>query len=212
MGNAIFPTLKGLTWDIVKTPMFSTQIIRSVGGNEIRASYYQTPLWSWKMSFEFLDNEMGSTKDLDALLKFYTDQEGAYTSFLFADPTQLVVDDVPAGTGDGHTQIFNVTAPYAPQQMFYPVNSYPYMAVDARVYISGTLIDPAHYALSAVNSTEITITFTDITPADHAPVKISNVLVWWRCRFADDSLEFNEFMYNLWDLKTLTIQSVRDAT
>ena len=37
MGNAVFPTLPGLKWGVTKTPIWSTQVQKSISGRELRA-------------------------------------------------------------------------------------------------------------------------------------------------------------------------------
>jgi hypothetical protein len=44
MSNILFPKIKGLAWNIVKTPTFSTEIQESLAGREVRIQNFQNPI------------------------------------------------------------------------------------------------------------------------------------------------------------------------
>ena len=48
MSNAIFPTLPGITWDTIKTPIFNTITKKAVSGRETRVAYMAAPMYSFK--------------------------------------------------------------------------------------------------------------------------------------------------------------------
>jgi len=50
---------------------------------------------------------------------------------------------------------------------------------------------------------------TFVTPPSTGLVITADFSYWFRCRFVDDSYDFENFMYRLWQLKKLTFISVR---
>jgi hypothetical protein len=84
----IFPSLPGLAWSVTKTPTFQTRIQRAASGRELRALDYPYPLWQFTLVFDFLrDNPSAGFNELRTLMGFYMLCQGAYSTFLFDDPT-----------------------------------------------------------------------------------------------------------------------------
>src|SRR5437764_2320304 len=94
--TAIFPSLPGLGWSVVKSPRFATRIQRAVNGRELRALDQPYPLWSWTLTYPLLRDRsdarapLGSGigyDELRTLAGFFLQQQGALQPFLFDDPT-----------------------------------------------------------------------------------------------------------------------------
>ena len=93
----VFPSLPGLTWNVVKAPTFQTRIQRAVSGRESRTLDYPYPLWQFTLVFEFLrDNPAAGYDELRTLMGFFMLAQGAFGSFLFQDPTDYTVTGAPA--------------------------------------------------------------------------------------------------------------------
>lgn len=105
MSNALFPALPGLTLEVLKTPMWNTVTQKSVGGMELRGSYYSTPIWQWTLVHEFLRADRGFT-EFAALAQFFNARQGNYDSFLYNDPSDNAVAGHGFGVGDGATVAF----------------------------------------------------------------------------------------------------------
>lgn len=104
----IFPTLRGLSWSVNRMPAFSTLKARHQSGYEVRAALYQYPLWTFKLSYDYLPNvapSVGET-DLNTMLGFFLSRQGAWDPFLFKDPEYYIVEDQRLGTGDGSVTQF----------------------------------------------------------------------------------------------------------
>ena len=52
--TAIFPSLPGLGWSVVKSARFATRIQRAVNGRELRALDQPYPIWSWTLTYPLL--------------------------------------------------------------------------------------------------------------------------------------------------------------
>jgi uncharacterized protein (TIGR02217 family) len=195
--TAIFPTLPGLSWSVTKQPRFATRIQRAVSGRELRALDQPNPIWSWTLSYSVL-RDGGGYDELRTLMGFFLDRQGAFASFLFVDPADNGVTAQVLGTGDGGTAAFQlvrtmggfgepITAP----------NSV------AKVYVNGVVQSPSAYSVDADTGA---VTFT--TPPPAGEVVSADFTYYFRVRFADDTAEFENFMFQLWSLRQVKLQSV----
>src|SRR5580658_3854223 len=115
--TAIFPTLPGLGWSVSKAPRFATRIQRAVSGRELRALDQPNPIWSWTLTYSMLrdkNDTRGASgpgvgyDELRTLMGFFLQQQGAFTPFLYDDPTDGQVLAQTIGTGDGSTMVFQL--------------------------------------------------------------------------------------------------------
>ena len=81
MGNAVFPTLAGLDWNVKRTPTFRTLLTATANGNTVRVPLLIDPMWMFECSFEFLRDDQAHD-ELNQLLGFFLTRQGSYDSFL----------------------------------------------------------------------------------------------------------------------------------
>ncbi len=204
MSQAVFPSMPGLKWGSVKTPMWSTKIQHSASGRELRAAYYSAPLWKISLSYEVLRS--GALAELQTLVGFFNARKGSFDSFLYADPED----------SSALNQTFGLAA--AGQTQYQLVRAYggfvepvlaPKLSGSGAVVISVNGVPQTagtHYTLGV----DGLVTFlTPITPGQ--------VLSWtgdfyYRVRFVQDSADFERFLHQLWALKKIEIQTVKDRT
>lgn len=202
----IFPSLPGLAWSVTKAPTFQTRIQRAVSGRELRALDYPYPLWQFTLVFNFLrDNPSAGYDELRTLMGFFLSCQGAYAAFLFQDPSDYQVAGQSLGTGDSSTSAFQLQRAMGtglPGGGF----TEPIVApnVIGALYFDGITQDPSVYSVDP--DTGI-VTFE--TPPATGLTITADFSYWFRCRFVDDSYDFENFMYRLWQLKKLTFISVR---
>jgi len=202
----VFPTLPGLAWSVIKAPIFQTRIQRAVSGRELRALDYPYPLWQFTLDFAFLrDNPAAGFDELRTLLGFFLSCQGAYGTFLFQDPSDHQVTGQYLGAGDSSSSVFQLQRTMGtalPSGGF----AEPILAPDlvTAVCFDGVTQTPSGY--SADPDTGL-LTFA-IPPATGLVIT-ADFSYWFRCRFVDDSYDFENFMYRLWQLKKLTFISVR---
>lgn len=114
MVTAVFPALLGLSWSVIKTPNFNTQVRRSTSALKISNSLTPDPIWNFELSFEFLEDDDGQpnvalgTTDLKYLLGFFLAARGKDGLWLFRDPTDYAVNGGVIGTGDAVTTEFRL--------------------------------------------------------------------------------------------------------
>lgn len=195
MGNSVFPVLPGLAWNVLKTPQWSTQIQRAKSGRELRASLFTRPLWSIRMSYELLRS--GAQQELQQLVGFFNARQGSFDSFLYADPDDNAVTQAMFGTGDSSTKQFQLLRPYG--GFVEPVAALQAAPI---IFVNGV---QSAGATADVN--------TGIVSFTAAPA-VGAALTWtgsyyWRMRFVKDSIDFNQFMKQLWEAKTVELISVK---
>jgi uncharacterized protein (TIGR02217 family) len=202
----VFPALPGLAWSVTKSPTFQTRIQRAVSGRELRALDYPYPLWQFTLIFDLLrDNPAAGYDELRTLMGFFMLCQGAFGTFLFRDPTDDRVTGQQIGVGDASTTVFQLqramgtTLPGGGFQE-------PIVApnIVSAVYLDGITQSPASYS---VDPNTGLITFE--TAPGGGLIITTDFSYYFRCRFVDDSYAFENFMFQLWQLKKLTFISVR---
>ncbi len=188
-GN-IFPTLPGIQWGVQKSPQFNTVAHRAVSGYEIRAARMQYPLWTFTLSYEFLRD--GAYAELKTLMGFFLQQMGSFSAFCYSDPSDNAIVNQPFATGDGATVSFPLTRAYG--GFIEPVQN---LNGTPEIYVGGVLQTPATFSI--VNGQ---VSFT-------APPAAGAVLAWtgsffYRVRFVNDHADFNQFMFELYELKQIS--------
>src|SRR3990172_4148416 len=154
-------------------------------------------LWQLDLAYEVL-REASAYQELQYLVGHFNKHYGAFDTWLWTNPLDYTVTDYQFGTRDGTSTQFQLLSEIG--GFAQPVQS---VNVLTNVKSNGTPItDPADYT---INSTGL-ITLAVPGTAGHA-------LTWtgtfyYRVRFVDDMLDFNNFMKNLWDLRKMSLQSV----
>jgi uncharacterized protein (TIGR02217 family) len=201
----VFPALPGLAWSVTKAPTFQTRIQRAVSGRELRAVDYPNPLWQFTLIFAFLrDNPGAGLDELRTLMGFFMSCQGASGTFLFEDPSDCRVSGQYLGTGDSSKSVFQLQRTMG-TALSNGGFSEPIVApntVDA-IYFDGITQAASSYS---VDSSTGLVTFE--TPPSSGLVITADFWYWFRCRFVDDSYPFENFMYQLWQLKKLTFITV----
>ena len=202
----VFPSLPGLAWNVVKAPIFQTRIQRAVSGRELRAADYPYPLWQFTLGFEFLrDNPAAGYDELHALLGFYMLCQGAFATFLFDDPYDDRVAGQALGTGNASQKQFQLVRSLGASLPGGGVAE-PVVAPNqvASVYFDGVTQPPASYTVDPATGL---VSFA--SPPPYGEIVSADFSFYFRCRFVDDSYDFENFMLRLWQLKKLTFISVR---
>lgn len=202
----VFPALPGLAWGITKSPVFETRVQRAASGRELRALDYPYPLWKFSLVFALLrDDPAAGYDELHTLLGFYLSCQGAFASFLFEDPSDYQVIGQQLGTGDASTTSFQLQRAMGTSL---PGGGFlePIVAPNVvnAVYLNGVTQGAGSYS---VDSSTGLINFTN-APGQGVVVS-ADFTYYFRCRFIDDSYDFENFMHRLWQLKKLSFISVR---
>ena len=196
MSDAVFPALPGLAWGVVKRPLWKTVVHESANGAEARLGYYTLPRWRWTLTYEFL-RAGAPAQEFEQLVGFFNARRGRFDSFLYEDPTDNAVADHLFGIGDGTRTVFPLTRTLGGFTEPVPGVVYPTVSV----FVAGVNV--------AVGGTAPAggVTFS-------APPAAGAELRWtgsyrWRVRFDQDAADFTAFARAFWELKQLTLVSVR---
>lgn len=194
-----FPVLAGLLWDVEKTPIFATEIQESVSGRENRISLMSYPKWQFLLRFSVLrdtSNVSSPTSPFDELKKLlglFLKNLGSKTAFLYSDPSDSAVTDMLFGTGDGVTTAFQLVRSYGASGLSLAEPVMNLNGAVTNIKDNGGVVSGANYTVGATGI----VTFTTPPVSGHS-------LTWtgtyfYRVRFLQDSMNFKEFMKDLWE-------------
>jgi len=131
--------------------------------------------------------------------------QGAFGTFLFRDPSDDRVAGQQIGVGNASTTVFQLQRTMGttlPSGGFQE----PIVApnVVSAIYLDGITQSPASYS---VDPNTGLVTFS--TAPGSGLIIAADYTYYFRCRFIDDSYAFENFMFQLWQLKKLTFITVR---
>ena len=201
-----FPTLAGQGWSVHKNPVFSTIVASHVSGREVRNALYQNPLWQFELTFDGLTSSNSGVlaaglgaNSLQTLMGLFLQCQGQFGTFLYTDPTDNAVTGQAFAVGDGATTTFTFA-----RTLGGFVESVGWVTGVSNVYLNA-VAQPSGWSLSAPNS----LVFTS-APGSGVVVS-ADFSHAFQCRFDDDTADFEQFMSNLWALKSLKFRSVRSS-
>lgn len=200
MSNATFPALSGLGWSVKRTPIWKTRVQEAISGKETRIADWSYPRWKWELAYDFLRGD-ASHAEFQALAGFFNQRQGMFDSFLYQDADDNTATGQSLGSGDGTTRSFQLVRSFG--GFIEPI-----IAPNAvgNIYLAGVAQSPSAYG---VNSATGIVTFTT---APGASVAVSaDFTFYFRCRFAEDSMDFEKFMSQLWRAKKLAFISVKSG-
>jgi uncharacterized protein (TIGR02217 family) len=201
MSNALFPTLPGRSWNRMRTPIFKTMIQESINGKEVRWSNQAYPRWKYTLSYEVL-RHAPAYQELQTLIGFFCARRGSWDSFLYLDPNDQYVQNHALATMN-----VNGISTYEYQL----IRSYGGFTEPVQAPDAGTVEIKADGAGSwtlpngkiSVSATTGVVTFAPGTAPGTGQVLTWTGGYYWRCRFLQDSAEFNEFLKLLWEAKKI---------
>jgi uncharacterized protein (TIGR02217 family) len=205
LSNLVYPVLPGLTFDSVRAPKFNTGAQAALSTKESRIAYQQYPQMTWTLIYELLRDNI-SISELKALFGLYMAVQGKFDTFLYTDPAFNTVANMQFAVGDGTTPNFQITATYqnvggpGTPELIQNFNGTPAVSVNGALQTLGTA-----YTLSGTG----VVTFL----SGHIPAAAS-LITWsgsffYRVRFDDDTLDFNQFMNNLWEIKKVSLIQIK---
>jgi len=199
MSNAIFPTLPGLNWGIKKTPVWSTRIQKSINGRELRAQNYSYPIWRFSLSYNFLRSGQ-SFSEMQDIAGFFNARGGSFDSFLYFDIDDATVIDQSFGVtvnGQANYQLVRSFGGFV-EPVFSPIGT-------PIVKVNGVTQTPI---------TQYTVSTLGVITLIPTPSIAGQTLTWsgsyyYRCRFLQDNIDFEQFLQHLWHLKKIEFTSIK---
>jgi uncharacterized protein (TIGR02217 family) len=204
MSSFIYPaTIPGLTFENVRTPIWSTGKQNAVSGKQSRIGYRQYPLWRFELQYELLRDVTPS--DLKALVGLFNAMQGGFDTFLFTDPSFNSVTAESFGTGNGATTAFQLIAKYQ--------NAGGPGIADLIQNVNGTPSIFKAGVLQTGGGVNYTLGPTGIVTFTSAPAA-GAALTWtgsfyYRCAFDEDEFPVTHFLTNFWKTKTVSFTSIK---
>jgi uncharacterized protein (TIGR02217 family) len=205
--TAIFPALPGLGWSVSKAPRFATRVQRAISGRELRMVDQPSPVWTWTLTYELLRDGNDTRAaggpgmgydELRTLMGFFLQQQGAFQPFLFDDPTDDRATAQALGIGDGSATVFQLVRTMG--GFAEPITAPNTVSA---IYFNGVRQDGSTYGIDPAAGR---VTF--VSPPPSGQLVTADFTYYFRVRFADDTVDFENFLYQLWALKQVKLQSV----
>lgn len=197
-----FPNLPGLAVPLPKRPRWNTRIAKHESGREVRTTRWKNPIWDFEVSFEGLTSAdlrsglMGHSQQI--MTDFFQDCRGAGGVFLYVDPRDTYAVGQALGIGDG------VSTDFIFKRMLRSFNEkVGWVLNTAAVYANGVPVDPSLWDLVAPS------TLRFVTPPTVGTVISADFYFAFLCRFSEDEMDMQQYMDNLWEVRSLKFQSVR---
>jgi uncharacterized protein (TIGR02217 family) len=196
---ATFPTLATLEWSTHVKPRFATEVAAKVSGRSARSLRYAAALYDVELGYDVLRSD-AAFSELQTIADFFGAMRGQAAPFWLAPPSLADIVGQPIGLGDGVTATFPLTRGFG-------AYSEPVAGTSgvAAVYVNGVAVSPSLYAVSSGYLPAITFT----TPPASGATIFADFGLLWLCRFAEDIVDFEEFMATLFTLGVVKLQTVR---
>jgi uncharacterized protein (TIGR02217 family) len=178
-------------------PRFATDVVDHVAGRSIRRPHHATAYYDIELTYDLLRSATAYA-EMQAIAGFFGQMQGAETPFWLAPPGLTNVTGQALGSGDGATTLFALRRSWG--SYIEPV--YGTSGVSA-VYLNGVALPSGDWSVSSGYAPLITF-----ASAPGAEVVVSaDFGVLWLCRFAEDVLDFDEFMAMLFELQIVKLRT-----
>ena len=196
---AFFPTLLGLGWSAKVTPRFSTARLERASGKSARRMHMRWPLYELELTYDFLRSD-AINQELQQIMGFFQAMQGQTQPFWLQPPGLSALQSQLVGVGDGVTTSF-------PLQRTTGGFTEPLAGVASlsAVRVNGSPLTGGGWTLSDGYEPVLTLS---TPPASGAQIAVDGVALWL-CRFADDALDLEQFAYQLFELKSLKLITVK---
>ena len=215
----IYPNLPGLTYPVMKRPIFNVGIDTTASLREVEAAYASTPIWEWDLTYSLLDDRAFQTS-LKTLMGLFLALTGPTQGMLFKDPDDFHVQGQFLGSTDNVTTNFTAVRTYGVAELgMTGTESVGQIdtAQPVHLYLDGVEQDPSSYDVLTTPPVANVFKFHNTPAGGHAVT--ADFDFYYYVRFATsgggsasggtDALEFQKFMNKLWALKKVTLRSKR---
>jgi uncharacterized protein (TIGR02217 family) len=194
-----FPTLATLGWSVHVKPKFATDVADHVSGRSVRRASRAYAYYDVELTYDLL-RSAAAFAEMQAIAGFFGEVSGQGSPFWFAPPGLAAVTGGVLGTGDGKTTSFALSRSWGSYSE--PVQGTTGVT---EVYENGVPVAGSAYSVSSGYAPVVTF-----ATAPGSGVAVSaDFGVLWLCRFAEDVLDFEEFMAMLFELGTVKMQTTK---
>jgi len=212
----VLPTLNGFS--VHKKPIWASLAQEAVSGREITTSNTAYPLWEFDLTYEGLRSstqnrvtyaQFASTLEYEAIATVFLATLGPYGRFYYDDPTDNSRTNQLIGYGDGSRTEFTVFRSFGTGslQLFEPIGGLN-PSVPFQPYVDTAPVAGSDFQIGD-DGTFVEF-INGFVPTDGSVITM-DFSFYYRCRFLEDVVDFEQFMYNLWTLRSLKFRSVKDG-
>lgn len=187
----IYPVMTGLTFPVVRVPAMKTNIQECVSGRESAVGMWSFPRWKYTLTYSFL-----TQTDYDTIVNFFLAQRGRANPFWFDDRNANTLTNSVIGIADGVTKDFQIT------RLIGNINE-PVFGTKANMVVTSAGHSSIEYNITAGK-----VSFTTAPASGSGNITVSGGY-YARVRFKEDEMNIEEFMYQLHELKTVELLSVK---
>lgn len=191
---SIFPDLKGISYPVLKSPQWSTEVHRSTAGKRTTYGRFVYPFYKYELPYEFLRSGTMMpgmpANEYQELLAFYNSQHGMEGLWLFNDKSDNTATTMAFGPATGTVSVSQLT-----RTIFGSVSQWtdPVFAPTVTNIKNG----------SVTLSLGVDYTMTDTGAVTLTPPLVAPALNWtgtymWLSRFDEDGSDFEQFMQYIW--------------
>lgn len=191
MSNDVFPVLAGISWPVVRGPVFSTMIQQGVDLSELRATFMSAPIYDFTLTYDILRNDAHA--EFQQLCGFFEARLGSWDSFLFTEPADANVSAQVFGTGNASAVAFQLIRSFG-------ASNAPVKNLNSAPTITVNNTPTSNFTVSAG-----LVTFTS-PPAANAVLRWTGTY-YFRARFGADTSEFEQFMRQFWQAGTIKLRA-----
>jgi uncharacterized protein (TIGR02217 family) len=202
----VFPVTLGLGYSVIKRPVFYNSQAKSGSGWTTRVAYSATPTWEWDLTYE-RQEDYSSSSELKTVLGFYLAMQGSFKPFLYQDQDDNAVVGQALGTSDGTTTSWTFVRTYGYSQTETENVGYVNTGSTLNVYVGGTLQSPSTYSVVTTTPMSQLLTFNTAPATGYAIT--ADFSYYFYVHFKEDTEEWEKFLYQLWSLKKITIESLK---
>jgi len=205
MSTQTLPSLAGLGFDVIRTPVWDTVVQMAISGKETRLANQTYPRWRWDLKYNILRAD-STNHELQDLVGFFNARQGQFDTFLYTDQDDNTVTGQALGTGDGATLTFQLVRTFG--GFVEPVLA-PHTV--SAVYVDGSSISGSFWSVSNWGTTTPgLLTFA----GGHAPTSgkavTADFTYYWPVRMTSDSVPFNMFLTQYYAAQKFGFISVKN--
>jgi uncharacterized protein (TIGR02217 family) len=201
MSTAILPSLVGLGFDVVRTPIWETTIQQAISGKETRIARQSYPKWRWDLSYNILRGR-DNYDELQQLAGFFNARQGQFDSFLYQDVDDNNVAGQQIAAADGIKTSFQLVRSFGGfiEPIFAPKTI-------SEIYVNGVEQISGWTVNNWGSNNAGTINFAS-APANNAIIT-ADFSYYFPVRMNSDNIDFTMFLLGHYRVKKFSFISVK---
>lgn len=206
----ILPQLPGWSFSVHKRPTWATLEFVAISGRRVSSPQQAYPLWEFELTYDMLRDQTqnyipyqryAGRQEFTQLSELFLACAGKYGQFYFDDPTDNSRNGQQIGIGDGITTQFLALRNWGYGNLATPE---PVGGINTleTIYFNGSPVASNTYSFSGN-----IITFISAPPP--GTIITIDFHFYYLCQFLEDQHDYEQFMFSLWQMRTLKMRSVK---